>query len=62
MATAVATDPNPIPTSELLATANAFTAALASLDIEQMLALRTGNCQQVILPRSLGRKPMSNAE
>lgn len=43
-------------------TAHAFIDALASLNLDNMLALRTPDCQQYIWPMSLGRKPMGNEE
>ncbi|KAF4628187.1 hypothetical protein G7Y89_g9965 [Cudoniella acicularis] len=51
-----------VSTEKLLSTAHGFIDALSSLDVDRMLALRTSDCQQVILPASLGREPLSNEE
>ena len=58
----MAPNPSTMSYDQLLQTSQDFIAALSSLDVDKMLALRAPDCQHIILPTSLGRKGMSNEE
>ena len=58
----MAPNPSTMSYDQLLQTSQDFIAALSSLDVDKMLALRAPDCEHVILPASLGRKGMSNEE